>query len=58
MTGYSKAADYLFGMPYPISRIIEGMAIQIPADVREGMTQIARKFGRRAASGSKNMTPE
>ena len=39
VTGYSKAADYLFSMPYPISRIIEGIAIQIPADVREGMTE-------------------
>jgi len=36
------------------------MAIKIPADVREAMTEIARRFGRRLVgkTAAKNMAPE
>ena len=35
------------------------MSIQIPAEVRAAMTEIARKFGRQGGkAAAKNMTPE
>jgi hypothetical protein len=39
---------------------MEGMAIKIPADVREAMTEVARRFGRRLVgkTAAKNMVPE
>ena len=38
---------------------MEGMAIKILAEVREAMTEIARRFGRLGGkTAAKNMTPE
>jgi hypothetical protein len=38
---------------------MEGMSIEIPADVRAAMTELARKFGKLGGkTAAKNMTPE
>ena len=43
--------------PYPVRCTIENM--NIPADVRAAMTEIARIFGRQGGNASaRNMTPE
>jgi hypothetical protein len=39
--------------------MMEGMSIEIPAEVRAAMTAIARKFGRQGGKiAAKNVTPE